>query len=454
MVSLPIEAAAASNLGLSSFGLSQTRYINPSAEASDADHTSFNFTLQSKQSFKSDWLSAGGSVDLLVYAKGPAQLSMDAPELYLATGTQVEPVRLSVGRRKFEWSLLDDTWGLGVWQPLFRRDYVAPIQSGLAGFFLEAEVRPSALGGMPISMTLFGSPLFLPERGIPFEARNGTFVSQSRWFTNPPSQVDVLGMPTGVRYRLNLPSVQNIVAHPGGGALFRIGNREGFWASAAWAWTPINRLLLSYDGYLQVGTPNQVVAELYPRVTYHQISSLQAGTRTGRMALLGGGRLEATMSLLSERPVGDSAPLGYTRQQVSNALSLSPSVAWAHRRGRIDLSWLKRWGGNEADQGPFATPGQSSFEVRYPYENAVKIAGDWKIFPKLGTQVSMLYDIPTEGTLLSADVGWEVAKNLTVGFGMDLIGSGIDPMSADATGNYLSRYRANDRWRGGMTYAF
>ena len=39
--------------------------------------------------------------------------------------------RLTFGRATRDWSVLDQEWGVGLWQPLFRWDYLRPEQMGL-----------------------------------------------------------------------------------------------------------------------------------------------------------------------------------------------------------------------------------------------------------------------------------------------------------------------------------
>jgi hypothetical protein len=337
--------------------------------------------------------------------------------------------------------VLDDEWSLGIWQPEFRRDYLSPAQAGLAGAYLE--ILPEG----HFRLTAFGSPGFIPERGVPIEQRDGTLSSHSRWFVSPPSSVSLFEQQTPVDYELEVPKLTKLVAHPGGGLMLGWQNSQGSWSSLAYAYKPINRLLLGYDGYLDVSR-SVVMAKLYPRVLYHHLAALQGGFR--------GRGFGATLAVLGEKPVRDKTPESWTTQEISPSLAMSSSVElspWgaSERKTSFALSYLRQWGGNEADAGPFASPGVSSFESRYPYQSALAL--DLKLpFRRFLASSRMVHDFVNEGTLVRAELRYRPDNRWTMGIGADLLGAGDTGGVNDA--NFISRYRSNDRVHGGVSYEF
>lgn len=414
------------------------------------------------------FLEAGLQADLLLMfprvqsGKASPTSYFELPEAYVGTSPKLASgwAQLSIGRRLETWSHLDEEWRLGIWQPRFRWDYLHPESVGLTGAFL-------ALKAPWFRVVAWGSPIFIPERGVSMDAQDGSFRSDSRWFVPPPSMVSIFGRGTPVRYSLMVPEMRDLVEHAGGSIMARVGREgsegadAGFWGSVGYAFKPINQLVLSSDGYLQLSEREAIRAEatIYPRVGYHHLASLEGGYDTEAV--------DAWFSVLSERPDVPSVAARQTTQALEPALAMSSTVDVRVAGGlrdatRVDLSYLRQWGGNAGDRGPQAAGGSAtSFEARYPFQTAVAVGVKSAALRRVQASTRLMYDVGHRGAVWSTELKYLVpgARNAwRLGVGADLmsapetIGAGG---AGDADGTRLiSRFRANDRVHAGVTYVF
>ena len=374
--------------------------------------------------------------------------SVEFAQVYAGTSRRLSSVQLLSGRKLVSWNQLDERWKLGVWQPCFRWDYLNPETVGLIGAFLTIN--------QPIfQAVLFGSPIFIPERGAPIEFKDGRVRSDSPWFLQPNSTVNVFGQNTKISYSLAATPVQEIIAHPGAGAMARIGEKEGPWTSAAYAYKPMNQLLMGYDGYLSIPS-DSIIATIYPRVAYHHVGSVEAGFSAKPVS--------AWLSVFGERPERDMTPASWTTQEVSQALAVGSAIDFeVYKRGRyvtvIDMSYLRQWGGDAPDTGPLASDGMSSFESRYRFKHALTVGlrtpfhgllGRWS--RDLSANSRVTYDTKSLSQMVSTELKYRAQESWTVGVGADLLTSGPAESSSDP--DFISKYRSNDRIHGGVTYAF
>jgi hypothetical protein len=348
-----------------------------------------------------------------------------------------------------------------MWQPRFRWDYFKPEQVGLTGGFLSVS-QPG------LELTLFASPLFVPDRGVPVREWDGGIVSDSpQWFYQPPRQFALYGTDTPLRYTLRIPPVSDVVLKWSVGAMVGVGVKSrpvaasqmlgngsdpvrgegeptGFWASAAYGYQPMNQLLLSYEGNLILGKPIYGDVTIYPRVLYHQLMSLEGGYQ-GPLA-------DLSLSALADLPVRDATPAEWTNQEASQALALSPSVDFKLNRGRtrLSLSYLQVFGGKAADTGPQASQGESVFEPRYPFASSVKAELLSMLARNFVAVTSVTMDLGHQGLIWSTDLSYRVVRGLVLSAGADFIGSN----AASDSGDFIGRYRANDRVHAGVAYEF
>jgi hypothetical protein len=383
----------------------------------------------------------------LAIVRPQATYTFEAPEIYIGTSPLLsQVVQFKVGRELHHWNHLDETFELGIWQPRLRWDYVRPEAVGLAGAFLDVDLPG-------LQLTIMGSPGFVPDRGVPEEFRNGGIYSESPYFVSPATTVSFRDVPTSVDYSLSAPSTVSILSHGAVSAMARVGQPEGAWASFSYAYKPINQILFSYNAdLLSDGTNNPgAQATIYPRIAYESLISSEAGYESPHFG--------AWVSGLHDRPNDNQSISGSTWQTLTPAHAIS--VATEARFGelkydptRIQLAALRIWGGNSPDQGTYASGTGSIFDARYPYQTAgvfeVKSSFKWIGLSDLHARYKLLYDFSHFGNIQSTDFDYRIRKSIVVSVGTDILTSHEDQSATDD----ISRYRANDRVRFGVSYVF
>ena len=99
----------------------------------------------------------------------------------LAFKVQREDGQWVIGRYRVEWDWADHFWNRGLWEPFYREDALRARQGGLSGIFRQFDYDN-------VHLTLFGSPIFIPESGPHFIEKNGRLVSNNPWFVPPPNR--------------------------------------------------------------------------------------------------------------------------------------------------------------------------------------------------------------------------------------------------------------------------
>jgi hypothetical protein len=387
------------------------------------------------------------------------------PEGYISTSSHLQGAKISFGRKLEDWNHLDEEWHLGVWQPRYRWDYLRPDTVALTGLTVEVD-RPL------FKAVLFGSPLFIPERGVPVGNENGQLISDSPWFISPPSNIQVLTRDTPLKYDLQMPAMSKLLLHPGASGMFRVGDQMGPWVSGAYAYKPMNQLLLSYDGKLVLNDNRSAVdvasVPVVPRVVYHHLISAEAGFNHELFS--------GWISSLLDRPghdYGQGLSGTWTEQTVTTSVAISPTVQIHIRdeknnRMKAQMSYLYQDGGNGPDvaaDGQVLLSGRSVFEERYPYQSALKFGGELEMpsflssfgLRNAGTTAvasSLLYDTKNRGSIFSLDLKYLPTSRWEMGLGADILGSQDTANNSGTANDFIGRYQANDRLRAGVTYVF
>lgn len=347
-----------------------------------------------------------------------------------------------LGRKRYQWSELDSYWGLGLYQPRFRWDYLNEREAGLLGLFLGHE---SEL----VQVTAFWSPVFVPEQGAPFDIAGGSCKTASPWFSCPSSTMQLFNQTTDIQFSLDIPPIRRLVQKPGGGATVRVGRSTGWFGRASFARKPINQLLLSYEGRLDLSTL-QVPAVIRPRRLMHTLWSTDIGYNRERWSVVG--------SSVLELPERDVTPAAWNTQETTRALLVGATAKWMpfsgqFRRTRFELSYFRRDGGNTNDTGPFVRPGTNVFEPRYGFENAYSLAAFSPIFDAWARRFLLstrfVLDTANQGNILQLDTYYSPFARTFFNLGLDMLGS-----ESRSPVDFIARYQRNDRVRGGVSYAF
>lgn len=415
------------------------------APHSGRDANFFSLTGAYRAQSEGDILAAKADLQGVAIVKPATTWTIESPEIYVGTSKKLsDTVTVRVGRELKDWSHLDEDFQMGIWEPRFRWDYVHPETVGLAGFYVDVKTSD-------VQVSAFGTPLFVPDRGIPVEVRDQRLYSIDTYFNSPASTIPFRGVPTPVSYSIEKPSTATILMHPGGGFMVRKGGDRGFWASTAYAYKPMNQLLFSYSGlYNTAVNVQQIEATLYPRVAYHHVNSNEVGWASKHWV--------ASLSNLQDIPEDHETVLGENNQVVTHSNALSPALEYRfgdlkYAPSRVRLSLLKQWGGNAPDNGPLVSGYSSVFEDRYFSHTALVLYGEAPLdflAKHLSGTYRFTFDAQHQGTIQSTDLYYALNRTFLVNLGGDFLNSDEDPSAGDP----ISQYRANDRVRLGVSYVF
>lgn len=423
-------------LGAQSIG-----YLNPRSSTSEVNSYYF-LNARGRYEGEGSVMAGAAEGEVIIGLNEPELRTLVLPEAYIGTSPELSSLRVSVGRRLETWSRADDEWGLGIWQPRFRWDYLNPEPQGLTGTWLEFERTYFRFIG-------FWSPVYFPDQGPPVRNENGALTSASPWFQMPSQEIELLDEPTALRYTIDRPSIREVVLRPSAGALFRFGAQKGIYGHAAYAYKPANQILMAYSGFLDV-TDLVVDVTLHPRIVNHHVGSLEAGFE--------GERVSVWANLMLENPVIEDAQEDWTTQMFLPAkvgavgaeakLWRWSDAGWALTR----VSALRVIGGNASDFGPYAARNQSVFEPHYLFSSIVSLSVDTPLPGAAGKWFALrarfMHELTVNGNLLSLMATAKPGRGWRVFAGADVLGVGEPSAHSD---DFFTRYRGQDRVLGGVS---
>lgn len=279
---------------------------------------------------------------------------------------------LTVGRKKVNWSLLDENYRLGLYQPLFDWNPLQPESQGLTGVFITFQNNE---GSIPWGLTLFGTPLYIPNQGAGYEIQDGEFKKSNPYFPTPPRTAMINGQEDQIDYTIQKPETQDIVFQRGFVAQQHVGDpKKGFYFQAAFANKPANDLILGFDGYHQI-LENEVKIDITPAVWYHSVTSADIQYQFSRFGF--------GISALEEKPEKPE----FEKEEGSNLTSpsyaksslVSPFMNFKWKGLQMTMAYLSVRGGEVQFEGTFADKGEQLFGVsRYPYQSAYLIGASLK----------------------------------------------------------------------------
>lgn len=402
----------------------------------DASHSDKNFGMDLEGQFASS-------------QEGFNSFSLN--ELYWKTNFLSESITFAIGRRTSQWSLLDDHWKLGAYQPVYRMDPLNPSSQGLTGLFL-------GFKGEGWNVEFFGTPVFTPDQGAPVETVNGRFVKKDPWIFYPPPEINVNGVLTPATYEIDRPSIQEVVSNKGFGVKAQVGqtDEDGVSGRAGWAYKPMNQLLLGLSGHETVrqteespeSEKNTVDIRLHPEVGYHQISSIDLAYRFNSFLM--------TLGVVDDRPMKHEFASQWTYQNYLPSQLMGGGIEFSSESGwRVGAHYLKRQGGESQVLGPekdlvgpyiperysFAelVQGEMVFQKRLSSRWGYEGSGEWRKELSEGSELYSLKGALLMGSFWKAYLGLDFMKS-----------ENKNPQKKD----FIEANLANDRVYGGVHYVF
>jgi len=421
-------------------GISSLSYANIGSELQRSQFTVARLRGQ--------YASVGSEIETQVDARlglgldcGLACSSVEFPQISIGSSRRLGPVSLHVGRILLPWSLVDDEWAMGVFQPRFIYDFLHPQKVGLAGGFLQFR-------SADLQLTVFAAPGFVPDRSLPVNVENGRIGSIDPFFHTPISEVNYEGTTTPIAYHLNRGSLSELLLRPAAGVTAQWGGEEGFSASTSYAYKPVNQVLLAYNNLYNLSF-EVADADIYPRVVMHHAAAADLRYSVSRAT--------GTLSVIREVPVMDRVPSEWTSQQLAPAWILSPQISWRGRESfESSASYLRVDGGNAPDlrsgSGPKLVGDGSVFNPRYPFTSALKFSASdlfWKRGERsLGWKSQVILDLEHRAQAYLHSVAYQPSARWQLRLATDIL------VSASNGSDFISRNRANDRFFGAVNYVF
>lgn len=432
--------------GLGDFAQAQVRsdirlfsdsFISPSFEANQKTNYQFvGMTLKSSP-FTDDAVKM--DIEGAVAFGAPLLNYLNISEAYFQN-KQSDTEKLIIGRKLMDWSELDSRWDFGLWQPLFQWNPLSSEPQGLSGIFWQAE-RPN------YAITIFASPLFIPNQGPTFEISDGAFVRGNPWFRRPPESVRIFEEVTQVDYSFEHPDETQVVFQTSYGALLSFGSADSVRAQLSYMYKPSNELAIGYNGLLDTSRLRGIV-DLKPQVFFHSMSGFDYSHRLGMFRY--------GVSLVLDRPQKDlEFDEKWTHPKFQDAVLASPFAELIGSHFTLSLQALNVSGGEVTEVGDMANVDRAPLTMRYPFQQAVKVALETRHVLKnqrrLSTRTSYTVSEKNDFEYLQWKVNYRVSSVWTAFSELELVRAG--ELTAQNQ-NEIAQYKNLDRFMMGAAYVF
>lgn len=435
-----------------SIGLSQSQYVTDSTAANQTNgYSNVLPSVHGEGFFLNGLLKGKADLHAIVPLSTDDDFNLWFPEVYSEVG-DIKPspnsdsrLIFTVGRKKQEWSRLDEEWGLGLWQPEFRWDYVRPQQMGLTGLFIES--RRSN-----VSFLAFVSGIHLPDQQANFKVIDGEIVSSNRWFRPPISRLQIQQDSRDIKYDVDKPSVSQVIFNPAIGFAIQTGSRDsGPWAGFALADKPANQFHVAIEtkGINNLNTGN-IQPIIRPSVIRHKLATAEAGIQGERTGVYVSATAEHfekpnLPEMWEQTPVRDSNYYG---------AGVSRDTRFLGTRALFYSGFVYRNEKKESESGLMSAQLSSSTQ-KMSFERLWSIGARYPVYPqrhiKWSSELKYTYSFSDRGEWLSGQIGYSPELNWRLFLGFDVFGA---PDEFDGVQSFISKYRDNDRIEGGFSHVF
>lgn len=290
-----------------------------------------------------------------MYALGNSVLSyVNIREVYSTFRFEDKSV-LHVGRKLKNWSSLDTIWNMGVYQPQFKWNPLAPENQGLTG--LQWSKHLAGFG-----ITLFASPLYIPDQSANYELKDGQFQSSNPWFAAPPQNIKFGSQILPIDYNIIKPEVSDVISQTQYGAHFSYATTNGYFVNLAGMHKPSNQLALGYKGVL---VTTRVRVDVTPKIYFEDIYSADLGVKKDWGFL--------QISLLQSKPKNPEFESTYNAPQFDSSTSVGPMFLYKFKPFEFFIAHLETSGGAVRDVGPDASVDRASLSERFLFKQATQV---------------------------------------------------------------------------------
>jgi hypothetical protein len=369
------------------------------------------------------------------------------PEAYL--GYNLTPdIKLTVGRKLMAWSEADRQHKLGIWEPLFRWDHSRPVSQGLLGASIELEEKR-------FQLSLFASPLYLPDQQAEIAVVDGRFESSNRWFRAPISTLEFQNSDIDLRYNLERPEFNDVVLQPtfAGSLIIKEKDSYGTWFRISAASKPANQLHIAINAQESINYNSlRFTAPVYPLVVRHNLLSLEFG--------LDEENVRSYFSFTSEAYESPNIPQKWEQTELSDSNYLVAGLDFMPMRLRglptwVSLGYLER---NKLDPASGVTRIEGDVNASTSRMNfdrwffaGISMPVRLGRFGVLRNKFTLYHSPSDEADWLQGEVEYIQSPRASYFLTMDIFGTGLEQSDNPS---FISTYRNNDRVLGGLRYVF
>jgi hypothetical protein len=363
--------------------------------------------------------------------------TMEAANAYFATSKKLMPHhQVTIGRRVYDWSRFDDAWQFGTHSPRFIWDPTRPETVGLTGLFYTYESRHWRA-------IAYSSPVNIPERGYPLRNENGKLTSTNPFAPVYPESAVIAKRNLPVQYTVDYPPMSELVLNPGGMTSLRYSTEEGgngVWVQGIYGVLPVHQANLAIEAYLPAQV-DAITVKVHPEIQNHHLLTFETGFQRKNYGIWG--------SVTKETPSGRTIPNNWIGMSSQPAMIYSAGGStMMGRRWKINATYLF------VDERVSPEVENQDFSVdlggRFPYHRAAQAGLDFYGSERMTYTLGYVADFEKDSQFARFDITYRILRQdtaLTLNLGSDFF--------ASTTGKgYIGQFQGNDRFRGGLSYAF
>lgn len=363
---------------------------------------------------------------------------------------------LRIGRHVENWNAIDEDWNLGLWQPTFAMDALRIEQQGLTGLFAKGE-------GDRVQALVFYSPLFVPSTTPEIADREGEITSESRWFRSLPTTSQIMGRPTQLFFRLEIPEVRSLVSQSAWGGQIRVGDKQsGPWARVSYADKAMNSLFFKYDASLRTreASRSRAEIELRPLAHRHEVYGADMGFRYSTGEVVASYVHEnPRLASVHNEPNREGLMTDFIQQMPSSIRAAM--LRWdqeLHLPGTLvplygRISYLRAENDQTRDYDQAGVEQSALLPYRLFYTHALSMEGRLPLSARWTGKLKYLREFDQQGSVWNAELEYRSRSNWAVVLGGDVLGPD-DASDSNNDTRFLNYYRQNDRIYGGLSYVF
>ncbi|WP_157765680.1 hypothetical protein [Halobacteriovorax marinus] len=380
--------------------------------------------------------------NLKYYFNGPQSLNYSLPEFYYTSET--DDSTWTFGRKTLNWSLNEKYWLLGNLNGRQGFTLLSSKQEGLTGLHYTKQMTST------MELGIFFSYFHIPVLNPGMKIENGKFSSNSEWIRRPPERTQILGTTVPIEYRMNEPSIGDVVLKKSLGINASYKWKSGAISSYA-IYKPENSLRSNAEASLATDG-SKVIAIANPIVNHHLMYGVQGKQYFGDV--LGvvsfdvtdpNAKLGDDFEVLNPLQLEDNDRIFESeyftiKPNYDKESYLSASASVERERYILSLNYILLMSDNSRGSDDF-------FSETVKWKNTIGAMGRVMWTEGLFTLIDYRYDFERKDQIVRIEGDYVIANALSLRVGAELI------KSPDNT-SYWSAYRANDIVYASINYLF